>query len=206
MQALHAFTKNLRKRMCSTFLIKIKGFAGGTFYSPQQRRELDQDAKIVNVRLQASMLESIFSKLANSQLFEGFWEISEAAIRNKNRSFALDHLESLFKQRKRLYVRNLLVGGISHQSSALESVFRAFFLIHVLIDKRQVAEKSHFFGKGKRLFEIDIAERSKAPQTPSGRARLVKSNSLIVASTNNIYNGFLKLDKFRVFAVRDAFR
>lgn len=192
--------------MCSTFLLKIKGFAGGTFYTPQQREELDQDAKIANIRLQASMLVSIFSKLANSQLFEGFWEISEVSIRNKNRSFALDHLEGLFKQRKRLYIRNLLVGTISHQSSALESTFRGFFLVHVLVNKRQVAEKSHFFGKGKRLFEIDLAERSKIPQTPSGRGRLVKSNSLIVASTNNIYNGFLKLDKLRIFTVRDAFR
>lgn len=152
------------------------------------------------------MIEAILAKLVSTQIFEGFWEISETAIRNKNRSFALNHLESIFRQRKKLYIRNMLVGTVSQQSSALESVFRGFFILHVLIDKRQVAEKSHFFGRGKRLFEIDLAEGSKIPQTPSGRSRLVKSNSLIVASTNNIYNGFLKLDKMRIITVRDAFR
>lgn len=79
------------------------------------------------------------------------------------------------------------------------------FHIHVFVAERQFAQKSHFFGKGKRLFEIDIAERKQASAS-GGRGKLMKSNSLIVASTNNIYNGFLRIDKIKLFKIRECFR
>jgi hypothetical protein len=203
---LHTILTNISKRMCMSVLIKIQRAASnGVHYTIEERATIDVKSKIVNKQLQVCMLESSISKIRESNIFEAFWDISQAAKRNKNKSFAMDQLDEMFKQRKKMYLRQLVVGSVSRQSSELEATFKAIFVLHIFFNKRHVSEKSHFFGRGKRLFEIDTVERITATGG-NGRGKLIKSNSLIVASANNIYNGFLKLEKLRVLRVRNSFR
>lgn len=122
-----------------------------------------------------SLLGELMENIAGS--------VKGAQLRNM-RSSLIEFKKILIQSRK-----GWGIGGAD--TTDMSSCLEACFILHKLVESRSIKEKIIFFATGKALYELHMSIQSKAkPAAPAGGSRLVKSNSLIVTSTNNLFFGF----------------
>jgi hypothetical protein len=201
-RSLEMVFAGLKRRLCSGVFIKIL-HENRTRIDLKEMVKVEDQAKKVNSQLQVSMISTLFERLAQNNLWEGFWEIESAASRNRSRKVALSNLENLFFSRQRLAFRVIVNSTVRHLTVEMQSICPGAFILFRFFEKRGTREKILFFNLGKHLYEEAQRLKAISPQT---RAKLIKSNSLILATTNNLYNGFLKFEKVYLKKLSEPFK
>ena len=199
--------KAIRQRLLSNCLTKIL-FECRSRVDLRALEATESRARVVESSLLSSVLASLVRNLQHKQLAAAFDRIEAQSAKSDAKQLAGRILEGLFVKRKQAMHRVFLLAIGQARRADVDSVCRGAFALYKLFLDHSKLQKYQFFLAGKRLFELErlsVPMQSQANSGPAGR-KLIKSNSLIMATTNNLRLGFYLLERKRVEQTKAAFQ
>jgi hypothetical protein len=199
--------KAIRQRLLSNCLMKI-------LFECRPRVDLHSlelaksQARDVETSMLSTVLASLVHKLQRKQIAAAFDRIEAKSVKADAQLLAGRILEALFVNRRQAMQRVFLITLRQSRRADVDSVCRGAFALYKLFLDHTKLQKYQFFQAGKRIFEL---ERLSVPMQrpvingPEGR-KLIKSNSLIMATTNNLRLGFYVLERKRVEQMKATFQ
>lgn len=164
-------------------------------------------AKQVQSSMLSGALASFVQKKTQSLLADALDRIETQSARTEAKILAGRILESLFARRRQAMQRVFLAVVGRSRREDLDNLCRGAFALYKLFLDHTKLQKYQFFLAGKRVFELERLSipMQAASAGPPGR-RLVKSNSLIMATTNNLRLGFYVLERKYVDQMKSTFQ
>lgn len=190
--------KGIHRRLCAAVFIKIL-HSTRSKTDPKRYKEITIQDNINKRALAANLFIAHMNRKRHDNINFAFNRIENTASGELARIKAIHRLASLIKSRTKLAfssIRNCLnIHGLER-----ENAYQGLIILHSLINVNRVRIRSLFFQMAKSVFN------QMSSVSPASRARMVKTNSLIIATSNNIFYGMQSVEKIIMRRVTDSFK
>ena len=195
---LNSTLEMMLERRTHTCFTRICSYGKGKVFKQAELIQLKDDVKVDMNNGVAQVLANLINRKDFQQKMEAFSLIERHSMYQRMRSQAWSTLGTIFRAHLVLPFKKIKERLI-RVKLANPTIIEGLVDLHMLFKRRAHQDKAHMFSEGKRLYQEYVEQKPK-------KRVLAKSNSLLLATSNNVHLGLEVLEKLAERKLSENFR